>query len=379
MSAVPSTQEFPVLKTLMVSTSYPENARDWRGRFVADLLASVCARGGIQVAFWGPPGTLPPEASSALTPEDERWLRTLVAEGGIAHVLRARGVLGASRALGLLSRLRQVYARHPDVDVVHVNWLQNALALTGRGRRVVVSVLGSDFGLLRLPGMVTVLRSALKRHRVVLVPNATWMERRLRVLFGDIADVQTVPFGVSPEWFRVERVCPSLEKHDWIVVARLTKVKLGPLFGWGEGLFSEERRLHLLGPNQEHVTLPNWAVYHGPTHPEELRSTWFPRACGLITLSEHAEGRPQVMIEAMAAGLPVIASNLPAHRDLIRHRETGWIVRSAAGLADVLRELEDPERNRCVGETARAWVRAEVGTWDDCAERFVRIYRSLTS
>jgi glycosyltransferase involved in cell wall biosynthesis len=62
--------------------------------------------------------------------------------------------------------------------------------------------------------------------------------------------------------------------------------------------------------------------------PRALLEEWFPQAAGLITLSQHDEGRPQVLLEAMAARLPVIASNLPAHRDLIRSGETGMLVDS---------------------------------------------------
>jgi len=51
--------------------------------------------------------------------------------------------------------------------------------------------------------------------------------------------------------------------------------------------------------------------YHGPVSPDNLWGKWFPLCSGLITLSHHDEGKPQVMIEAMVAGLPVIASDMP--------------------------------------------------------------------
>ena len=67
---------------------------------------------------------------------------------------------------------------------------------------------------------------------------------------------------------------------DWLMVSRITRAKLGHLLDWGEGLFGENRKLHLLGPMQENIELPGWIEYHGPTNPAELVSKWFPKRTG---------------------------------------------------------------------------------------------------
>ena len=163
----------------------------------------------------------------------------------------------------------------------------------------------------------------------------------------------------------------------WLAVTRLTKNKLGPLFDWTDGLFSHDRQLHLFGPMMEKIPLPPWVNYHGPAEPAKLQNEWFPRACGLITLSQHAEGRPQVVLEAMAARLPVIASDIPAHRDLIRDRETGWLARTPQDIRDGVAFLSKTENNDPMGNAARTWVAEHIGTWDDCARRYVDAYRAL--
>lgn len=362
------------LRVLMAATSYPRDASDWRGRFIHDQAAAL-ARQGVDLSLWAPPGDLPEGVRTALSPDDACWLDDLLDRGGIAHLLRSRPFSGTLAGAGLLRRLRAACLRiRPDLH--HVNWLQNALALPDDGRPALVTVLGSDFGLLRLPGMIFALRRQFRRRRTRLAPNAGWMAPRLEALFGDAAEVMPHPFGVEPEWFSVRR-CPGDGCRRWLVVSRITEAKIGSLLEWGDGLFSETNPLRLLGPIQESVALPAWIEHPGPTNPSALQSDEFPNAAGLLTLSRHAEGRPQVLIEAMAAGLPVIASSIPAHEDLIRDRETGWLVEDREGFAAAITEASDPAVAARVGAAAREFVRTRIGTWDDCARRYIEAYAQL--
>jgi glycosyltransferase involved in cell wall biosynthesis len=360
----------------MVSTSYPKDPQDWRGRFIANMVTSLARRDDISLSVWAPPGELPSAVTSASTPSDALWLGHLSQQGGIAHLMRTHRVLALGAILNLIVRLRRTYRRQ-TVDVAHVNWLQNALPLWGSTTPALITVLGTDFGLLRLPGMKMLLRAVLRQRAAILAPNAEWMQPALERAFGDVAEIRPIPFGVDDPWFEVVRA-PMIEStRHWLAITRLTRNKIGHLFEWGEGLFGPERQLHLFGPMQEEIELPSWVHYHGPTHPAELLERWFPMACGLITLSRHDEGRPQVMLEAMAAGLPVLASEMPAHRDIVQHRTTGWL----AGTSDELRQglvwLDDAANNANAGQAAREWVKSSVGTWTDCAARYAAAYSTL--
>nr|WP_315488775.1 glycosyltransferase family 4 protein [uncultured Rhodoferax sp.] len=359
----------------MSSTSYPENAQDWRGRFIVNLAAGLGRSKGIQMGLWAPPGDMPQGVTSTTTKKDQVWLRSLTLRGGIAQLLRSNKLLAVGVTLGLLIRLYRAY-RRTTPDLVHINWLQNALPLWGTKTPAVVSVLGTDFGLLRLPGMQSALRSVFRQRRTIIAPNAQWMAPELQRLFGDVARIQTVPFGIDAAWFALERRRAADGVHHWIVVTRITKDKIGDLFQWGEGQFGPHRVLHLFGPMQEALELPKWVQYHGATHPAELLTNWFPMVTGLITLSRHDEGRPQVMLEAMAAGLPIIASDLPAHSDFIAHLKTGWLTESQQDFANALSQLEKPALNTAIGQVARRWAADEIGTWDDCAARYCQLYAS---
>jgi glycosyltransferase involved in cell wall biosynthesis len=79
----------------------------------------------------------------------------------------------------------------------------------------------------------------------------------------------------------------------------------------------------------------------------------------------------------MAAGLPVVASDIPAHLDVIRHQQTGWIAKSAFEFREAITSLCDFEANQSIGNEARRWVIDNIGTWHDCADRYIHAYQDL--
>lgn len=83
-------------------------------------------------------------------------------------------------------------------------------------------------------------------------------------------------------------------------------------------------------------------------------------ATGIFLLPSLVEGLPMSLLEAMACGLPVIASDCsPGVRSLITHEDTGLLTQpgDAHALADQLRSLlTQPNVRQQLGERARARV-----------------------
>ncbi len=95
------------------------------------------------------------------------------------------------------------------------------------------------------------------------------------------------------------------------------------------------------------------------------------RVCRLVT--------PLKPVEAMAGGLPVVASDLPALREIVEPGVTGELIPAgeSAGLADALTKLAySRERRISYGRAGRSKVGAD-RTWTEAAYRYNQAYRVL--
>ena len=80
----------------------------------------------------------------------------------------------------------------------------------------------------------------------------------------------------------------------------------------------------------------------------------------MLVLPSLNEGMGRVLVEAMAAGKPVVASRVGGIPDLVRHAETGYLVPPAdeKALADGIKKLlDDPERAKQMGLRGREHCR----------------------
>ncbi|MFK2879008.1 glycosyltransferase family 4 protein [Rhodanobacter hydrolyticus] len=366
------------MRVLLTSPSYPSDELDWRGVFIRHMVDALARSDGVQLGVWAPPGELPADATAVTTAAEEQWLRRLMSMGGISHLMRQGRIKDLFAPVTLLWMLASAYRREFATDIYHINWLQCALPLPNDGKPALVTALGNDLKLLRLPLMRRALRRVMRGRKTVICPNAEWMTEPLQAAFGDVADVVPVSFGIDTCWYAIDRDVTAYPTKQWLAVTRLTADKLGPLFDWSKEYFQgTERKLHLFGPMQESVEVPNWVQYHGAATPRQLATDWFPYASGLITLSRHAEGRPQVMLEAMAAGLPIIASRMPAHASIVNDKVTGMLCDNPEDYGHALTALENTETNRHFGSAARNRALHEFGTWRDCALRYTGIYKKL--
>lgn len=103
------------------------------------------------------------------------------------------------------------------------------------------------------------------------------------------------------------------------------------------------------------------------------------KAAELFVFPSKTEGLPNALLEAMAAGLPIVTTDVAGCRDLVEHHRTGWLVPfgNPAALVGAMAELlRNREFARQLGLAAQHEVRTKwnlVATWKD----YEAIYRDI--
>ena len=93
------------------------------------------------------------------------------------------------------------------------------------------------------------------------------------------------------------------------------------------------------------------------------------------------EGLSNSILEYMAGGVPVVATDCGGNVELVRSGETGFLV-SVGDIAEIARSIEgllsDPERGAAMGRAARRFVEENFSP-DDIAAQFLALYNEVLS
>lgn len=87
----------------------------------------------------------------------------------------------------------------------------------------------------------------------------------------------------------------------------------------------EGAELDIVGTDPPPGGAPAQVRFHGPVRDRGRIRTFYAEADFLVAPS-HAEGMPTVILEALAAALPVIATDVGANADPVRDGETGFLI-----------------------------------------------------
>lgn len=136
----------------------------------------------------------------------------------------------------------------------------------------------------------------------------------------------------------------------------------------GEGPLKDDLALavHQLG-------LAERVVFRGWLERDQLPAVY--GEADIFVLPSRDEGMPNAMLEAMAAGLPVIGSKVAGLSEVVIDGETGFLVppEDADALAHALRvAIEDRDQTFKLGQAARARV-VERFSWDRAADSYMAL------
>ncbi len=213
-------------------------------------------------------------------------------------------------------------------------------------------------------------KSGIAAKKITVIPNGI-----------DAAEVTRMP-AVELEQFGVPRSAEVI-----LAVGRLHPQKgFLVLLEAAEPLLkaSDEVQLVIVGEGPQRSELSAWVRSHGLEHSVHLLG-WRPDVAGLMksadlfVLPSLWEGMPNTLLEAMAVGLPVVATSVEGVADIVTDGETGLLVppRSAERLRSALRTLlAAKEIRRRMGGAAQGSV-SEKFTMEAMCQTYDTVYRDL--
>jgi glycosyltransferase involved in cell wall biosynthesis len=316
------------MKVVVLTTSYPRDANDSAGRFVADAVASV-ERQGVNV--------------DVVSPAIFRHFG-IAYGGGIVQNLRRdpwRLVFAPGFIASYALAARRAAAR---ADVVHAHWLPSALAARATGKPYVLQLWGTDVELAR---RAPALARPLLGSAAAVVAASHALADAGQALGARAVEV--IPSGVG---LPAEVSAPDSPAHV-LFVGRLSEEK-----GILEFLEATEGLPRVIvGDGPLRARIPE-AIGFVP--PAEV-GQWYARAA-VVCVPSRREGYGMTAREAMAYGRAVVASDVGGLRDAIRTEETGLLVPAGdpAALRTALeRLLGDEELRDRLGAAARVAAAAQ--------------------
>jgi glycosyltransferase involved in cell wall biosynthesis len=284
------------------------------------------------------------------------------------HIIHAHGAaLGVIGSLiGWLMR-KKVVVKIPGMAAVQ--YLKNH-SLSQRVRRRIL-IMGTDCFIAVSSEMVQVLQEiGIRPEKIALIPNGVpLMEANRptdpgslkRELLGN-AEVQVVLYvGRLAEVKGIDRLLTVWAAMSHREGTMLVIVGNGPL---REDLESTVERLRL------------WSSvrFLGP----QADVSKFYGMADLFVLPSRSEGLSNALLEAMAVGVPSVASDVGGNKEVIKDAESGFLVNwdDIAVCANLLRDLlADAHRRQTIGEAAKK--RVQEFALPRVAERYRQLYQAL--
>ena len=385
----------------LVTTFYPNRADPTRAVFVENLAREL--RHECRLHIVSPVPFAPPTARWAAwrnIPRLDRRHGLCILHPRFLVLPRLEVFNALSYALGVLPLLARLARRHPGL-IVHAHCaypdaVGAALVARVLGLRYVVTAHGSD---LNVYSHRTLLRPQIRwglRNADAVIAVSRALRRRALELMGAQAEPRchhVACAAVDPALFHAGGDAAPLRGALGVPAGARVVVfvgKLVPIKGvdtliaaWvallAQRLVHENDRLIIIGSGPQEALLRGAARGAGETvrflgaMPQAHLAQWI-RAADLLCLPSRNEGTPNVVIEALASGTPVVASAVGAVPDFVRDGQTGFLARPD----------DAPDLGRALARgLSQRWDRAAIAatvqghTWRNIAQANARILRNL--
>ena len=141
----------------------------------------------------------------------------------------------------------------------------------------------------------------------------------------------------------------------------------------GDGL--EKKRLESLV--QENKISDN-IKFLGEIPSNEVQNQMLKSKC--FVLPSFSEGTPNVIKEAMACSIPVIATNISGNPELVKHGKTGLLFEP--GDIETLAKhlcfaIDNPNKMKEMGKKAKDLIISKKLTWGNTEKMYSRVYKKI--
>ena len=408
------------MKVLVLTTTFARRKKDVIPSFIDDLSKSLQKK-GVEVIVVAPHhiGAKRNESMDGMKIYRFPYFfpakyQKLAYGGGIPSNLKRSNLAKIQVPLFFLSKLYYTYkvVRREKIDIIHSHWIVPsglAGAVCNRFLKVRHILTVHAAGLLflkRLPfrekityfilrhcDKITVVSSYIYRELLKLIP---------KKYINDIKNkTEIISMGIDVSLFRADFDKDELKrkyqvnsKDTLLFIGRLVEKKgVFYLIEAMKKIVSENSDTELIvcgdGPLREELevsvkrnNLENFVRFVGYVNGIKKREYLFLSEIlivpSIVTESGDTEGLPVVILEGLAAGIPIIASNVGGISDVIKHNENGFLVKekNPKGIAEkVLILLRDKELQHRF--TQNALVMAEQYDWHTIGDRFYQVYAAV--
>lgn len=279
------------------------------------------------------------------------------------------------------------------VDLIHAHWSFSGIIAGAVGRLFdlpsITTLRGSDVRWASGNSIFKILiKWCVKLNSQVVTVGEDLADSIRQLLLDDKIRITVIPNGVGESFLTIPRSFQSLNYIT--VIGNLIALKqVDVVIRAFKSLIDLDDRLRLLiigaGPEMNNLrdlanclSVGDRIVFAGQLLPKEIAVRL--SQSKLLVLASKSEGRPNVILEAMAAGVPVVASDIGGVQELIGNNERGLLfpVGDISQLAEhIKRIVTDPDLGKCLAGRASQWLRAQDLTWERTAQQYAKLYEQV--
>ncbi len=394
------------MKLTLLTTSSPRFEGDFAGSFVHKY-ARELARSGCKVRVIAPHDVQVAESADADGIERTHFkymlperLQTLAYGAGMIPRVRHNPLRLLQLPLFMMSFFVAALKAAKTTDVFQTFWsLSAGVALSVKAvtkTPVVVRLTGADIHLARTrwiapliarllnfaDGIVCqseqfkdeLLKAGVRESLITILSNGIELERFQSQDRKKARRKLALPAD-APVVLTVGRLSPSKGHTHLLEAAAAIRERIpGALFVWvGDGDLRAELESEAAARG-----LSDAVIFAGSQNQSRI-PLWL-SAADVFALPSLLDGSPNILLEAMACGLPIVATTVGGIPEMISDTQDGLLVppASAEALARKLTDLlEDPVYRDLLSQNAQETVRTRYGTWQAQTQRLKEIYQGL--